>query len=286
MDLVAISSAATIALASTILILLAVKFWHLVTLPFASASSFRHCIMVESAQRFRDELRRLDKEKTLYVTLSLMFVVTFGVSFLLRPQDTFGALPTSQSIVVLAAVVIAASYGLYRVVRIIIDRQRVAFVRDANIAIGHGLQKLTASQNRVFHEVPCAEGIIDNVAVSLRGVYTVSVIAERPRKDNRIRLTGDELSFAPGKRVVSVTDCRLQAKQLSTTLRKKTGLDIQVRSIIAVPGWEVESQTNENYLVVNERTLTMMLGWTNDKDHLLNEEVEKIDAFLSLYGSR
>ena len=114
MTLQAISSAATIALASTILILLAVKSWHLMARPFANISNFPNSIMIEAAQRFRDQLERLKGEQALYLTLTLMFFVTFGIAVLLRPQDTYGALPNWQNVLVLTIVGLGAAYGFYR----------------------------------------------------------------------------------------------------------------------------------------------------------------------------
>jgi len=286
MSLQAISSAATIALASTIVILLAIKSWHLVAQPFAGIRSFPDSIMTEAAQRFRDRLEQLKSEQSLYLALTLMFVVTFGIAIVLRPQDTFGDLPAWQNILVLTGVLLGATYGFYRFVRIVIERRRVAFVRDANIAVGHCLQKLAANQNRVFHEVRCPAGIVDNVVVGLHGIYAVNVVAVRPRKDNRVRLCEDELSFAPGKLVVSVADAGMKAKQIAKILKKKTGRDIRVRPVIAVPGWEIESQASEQYLVVNERNLAMMRGWKDERDYLMNEDVDTIHGYLTDTGTR
>lgn len=281
MTLPAISSAATIALASTILILLAVKFWYLLAQPFANANNFPNSIMVEAAQRFRDQLERLKSEQTLYLTLSLMFVVTFGIAVALRPQDTYGELPKWQSFIVLGIVITGAAYGLYRLVKVVLERRHVAFVRDANIAIGHSLQRVTTNRNRVFHEVQCISGVIDNVVVGLHGIYAVIVVAKRPGKDNRVRLRDEELSFAPGKLSFSLADAGRKSRHLTKILQQVAGNRIRVRTVIAVPGWEIESQSSEQYLVVNERNLAMMHGWKDEKDHLLNEDVASIHDHLT-----
>ena len=286
MSLQVISSAATIALASTIIVLLAVKSWHLISQPFANMSSFPGSIMVEPAQRFRTQFDRLKGEQALYLTLCLMFIVTFGIAILLRPQDTFGALPDWQNIVVLGAAAVGVMYGVYRFIVTIFERRRVAFVRDANMAIGHSLQMLTANQNRVFHEVVCPTGVIDNVVVGLHGIYAVIVVAQRTGRDNRVRLNGDDLSFAPGKITLSLVNSGQMAKQLAKALRKQVDHDVRVRPVIAVPGWEIISQASENYLLVNERTLAMMRGWKDEQDYLLNEDVEAIQAYLTANGTR
>jgi len=286
MSLQAISSAATIALASTIIILLAVKSWHLITQPFSNMRSFPGSIMVEAAQRFRVQLDRLKSEQALYLTLCLMFIVTFGIAVLLRPQDTFGILPDWQNIVVLTAVAIGACYGVYRFIVTIIERRRVTFVRDANMAVGHSLQMLTANRSRVFHEVNCSTGVIDNVVVGLNGIYAVNVIAQRPKKDNRVQLNGDDLSFAPGKITVSLAHCGQMAKQLAKALRKQVDHDVRVRPVVAVPGWEIESQASENYLLVNERSLAMMRGWNDEIDFLMSEDVDAVQAYLTAIGTQ
>lgn len=281
MTLQAISSAATIALASTIVVLLAIKAWHLMARPFAASKNFPNSIMVETAQRFRDQLERLKGEQALYLTLTLMFFVTFGIAILLRPQDTYGELPQWQNLLVLSIVVLGAAYGVYRFVKVIIQRRHVAYVRDANLAVGHSLQRLTTDQIRVFHEVVCPAGVIDNVVVGLQGVYAVSVVAVKPGKDNRVRLRGENLSFAPGNVSRSIATAGHKAKQLTKVLQKQTGHKVRVRSVIAVPGWDIESQTSEDYLVVNERNLAMMRGWKDQKDFLMNEDVETINRYLT-----
>ncbi len=88
MTLQAISSAATIALASTIFILLAFKSWQLVARPFSNMSNFPNSIMIEAAQRFRDQLEQLKGEQSLYLTLTLMYFVTFGIAVVLRRDTT------------------------------------------------------------------------------------------------------------------------------------------------------------------------------------------------------
>jgi len=149
------------------------------------------------------------------------------------------------------------------------------------MATGHSLQKLTANQNRVFHFVPCGSQVIDNVIVGLQGIYAVSVIAKMPGKDNRVRLRGDTLTFAPGKEALSVTRSGAKSVRLAKELGELVGHEVRVRSVIAVPGWEIDSQVSDDYLVVNERNLSMLSGWKDQNDYLLNEDVASIQNMLT-----
>ena len=141
-------------------------------------------------------------------------------------------------------------------------------------------KKLTANQNRVFHDVPCAAGTIDNVIVGLHGVYTVSVIARKAGKKNGAVLKGDRLTFND-KHIISVKRSATKSDQLAKEIRKLTGQDIRVRSVIAIPGWEIDSQQSSEFLVVNERNLAMLTGWKDPKDYLMNEDVQSVQEMLT-----
>jgi hypothetical protein len=280
MDLTALGGAATIALVSAIVFLLVIKSWTAFT-QVSATTRFPDSIMHEAAQRFRDAHDKLGREQSVYLVSTLVFSVIFCVSYLLPPEGMFDNVPQWQLVVVLVLLTLSAGFVLYRVIRILVARRKLRFVRDANMATGHALQKLTANRNRVFFDVPCGEGTIDNVVVGLHGVYTISVIAREPGKDNRARLQGDQLMFAPRKATLSVARSGKKSAQLAREIRKVVGHNIRVRSVIAIPGWEVESQASAEYLVVNERNLPMLTGWKDQNDYLMNEDVEAVHNLLT-----
>jgi hypothetical protein len=281
MNLEAISVAASIALVSTFVFLLLAKSWHAISKSVGSAGSFRGSIMLEAAQRFRDEMERLTRRLHVYLTCALVFAVIFSVSYLLRPESVFDNLPKWQLIAIISVLGVVALYTAGRFVAILLARRRTEFVRDATIAAGHGLQKLTANSNRVFHDVRCGTGVIDNVIVGLHGVYAVHVVARRAGKNNRVSLEGDILSFAPGNHTRSLAEFGQRTKQLAREFRKVLNKEVHVRCVVAVPGWEIESQASENHLIVNERNLAMLRGWKDQNDYLMNEEVEKLQELLT-----
>ncbi len=281
MNLEAISVAASIALVSTFVFLLLAKSWHVISKSVSSAGSFRGSIMLEAAQRFRDEMERLTRRLNVYLTCALVFAVIFSVSYLLRPEDIFKNLPNWQLMAIISVLGVVALYAIVRFFAVLLARRRTEFVRDATIAAGHGLQKLTANSNRVFHDVPCGSGIIDNVIVGLHGVYAVHVVARRAGKNNRVRLEGDILTFAAGNHSQSLAQFDQRTKQLAREFRKILNHDVTVRCVVAVPGWEIESQASENQLIVNERNLAMLRGWKDQNDYLMNEEVERLQELLT-----
>jgi hypothetical protein len=281
MTLEILSGAMTIAMLSTLLFLLIAGAWQTLSRAASGNNRFSHSILYEAAQRFRDQCDSLTRKQSVYLASLLVFLVIFCTAFVLSPERLFQGMSEWQLIALLAAVLIAALYGLYRFAVVVLQKKKVEFIRDANIATGHGLQRLTSNQNRVFHDVPCATGVIDNVIVGVQGIYAVCVFAKRPGKDNRVRLNGEQLAFAPGKAVISVAECGKRAAQLAREVRKHLGHDVRVRPVVAVPGWEIDAQASDEYLVVNERNLGMLRGWKDQKDYLMNEDVDQIQKMLT-----
>lgn len=280
MSLALLSGATTIALASTIIFLLVVKSWHVISQSIVVTTRFPDSIMLEAAQRFRDQLERLGREQTIYLSAALVFSVIFAVTFLFPPQGMFEDLPRWQLILVLVLFAAAAIYTPYRLVRIILKKRQLAYARDANIATGHALQKLNANQNRLFHDVRCGAGVIDNVVVGRHGIYAVNVVAIKPGKDNNVTLRGDKLTF-PGNKVISVARAGVKSAQLAKEIGDLLKHKVRVRTVIVVPGWEVDSQASEAYLAVNERNLTMLTGWKDPNDFLMNEDVDAVQKMLT-----
>jgi len=281
MDLEAISVAASIALLSAFVFLLVAKSWHAISKSVGGTGSFRGSIMLEAAQRFRDEMDRLTRTLHVYLTAALVFVVIFSVIYLLPPADVFNNLPTWQTILILATLGAVSLYAAFRIFAILLARRRTEFVRDAMMAAGHGLQRLSANRNRVFHDVPCGSGVIDNVIVGLHGVYAIHVVARKSGRDNRVRLDGEELNFAPGKFTLSLAEYGKRTQQLAREFCKILKHEVRVRSVVAVPGWEIESQASADHLIVNERNLAMLRGWKDQNDYLMNEEVGELQELLT-----
>ncbi len=97
MNLETLSGAASIALASTFVFLLLAKSWHAIARSVGSTSSFADSIMLEAAQRFRDETDLLTRRLHVYLTSALVFAVIFSVSYILRAGEVFSDLATGSN---------------------------------------------------------------------------------------------------------------------------------------------------------------------------------------------
>ena len=51
--------------------------------------------------------------------------------------------------------------------------------------------------------------------------------------------------------------------------------------MIAVPGWQVDEQTSEEHLILNDGSLPMLRGWKDQADYLMNEDVDALQTMLN-----
>ena len=282
MDIEAISGAATVALASTLLFLLVAKSWHALSRTVGSSSNFADSIMHEAAQRFRDELERISASQSIYLSGALFFLVLFAAAYVLQAQNLFAGYPSWQLWLHVAFLALATGLAAWRLVRTIWSYRQVRFVRDANVAVGHQLQQISTGANRVFHDVKTTAGIVDHVLVGQSGVYAVNVVAKRSPKNGSAVLKNGELSFSNSDHAMPVVGVVASAARLEKEVRHLLGHKVRVRSVIAVPGWDVGEQASEHHLLVNERTIAMLRGWKDQSDYLMNEDVAALQNELTV----
>jgi hypothetical protein len=281
MDIEAISGAATVALTSTILFLLVAKSWNALSRTVGSTPNFADSIMQEAAQRFRDELDRLSSSQATYLSGALVFIVLFVAAYILQAQDLFAGYPAWQLWLQMSFLALTALFAAWRLGRTILTRRQVRFVRDANVAVGHQLQQISTGANRVFHDVVTTAGVVDHVLVGQTGIYAVNVVARRAGKNGSAILRGNNLSFSNRQEQTPLVKITASTARLEKEICHLLGHKIRVRSVIAVPGWDIGEQANENHLLVNERTIAMLRGWKDQSDYLMNEDVDALQKELT-----
>ena len=281
MDIEGFSGAATVALASTIVFVLVTKSWQLLSRTVGSQPSFADSIMREAAQRFRDEFDRLTSNQAIYLCAALVFVVLFVAAYFLNAERLYVGYPLWQLYLFLSVLLLGATLVAYRLARIVATRRQVRLLRDANIAIGHQLHRIAAGFGRVYHDVTTNAGIIDHVIIGQNGAYAVNVFARRPAKNGDVRLERNSLVFDPSGNSRSIVATAKKTAALEREFRRLLDHRVRVRSVIAIPGWQINEQGSEEHLLVNDRSLPMLRGWRDQADYLMNEDVDALHELLT-----
>lgn len=281
MELEAISGAATVALTSTIAFLLIAKTWNVVSRSISSTPSFSDRIMHEAAQRFRDELDRLSCSQSTYLSGALVFVTLFVAAYVLQAKHLFAGYPSWQLYLQMGFLLLVSGYAAFSLGKIVVSRHQLKFLRDANIAIGHQLQQMTVQGTRVFHDVGTSAGIVDHVIIGRKGLYAINVLARRPGKRAHVKLRDNFVEYSDSKIEHSIVDITAKTSRLQKEFRQLLGHKVRVRSVLAIPGWDIGEQSSDDHLLVNERTITMLSGWNDNTDHLMNEDVDALQQELT-----
>ena len=281
MDIESISGAATVALTCTLVFVVIAKSWQLINRSVGSTPSFSDSIMREAAQRFREELEQLNSNQSTYLGAAVVFVVLFISAYVLQAKQLFVGYPVWQLYMLLTALFAGGTLALVRIFRTAISRHRVKLRRDANIAIGHQLQKLSTGVGRTYHDVRTDSGIIDHVIVGTSGAYAVSVIAMPSGKKGDVSLISNELHFGETGKTHSIVATNANIASLEREFRRLLDHRVRVRSVIAVPGWDIDAQRSDEHLLVNEKNLAMLSGWKDQADYLMDEDVDAIHKLLT-----
>jgi hypothetical protein len=280
MELEAISAAATVALTSTIVFLLIAKTWNAISRTISSTPNFSDRIMHEAAQRFRDELDRLSCSQSTYLSGVLVFVMLFVAAYVLQAKHLFAGYPSWQLYLQLGFLFLVSGYAAFFLGKIVLARYQLQFLRDANVAIGHQLQQISVQGTRVYHDVGTSAGIVDHVIIGQNGIYAINVVARRSSKRAHARLRDNVIEYSNSKASHSIVDIAAKTSRLQKEFRQLLGHKVRVRSVIAIPGWDIGEQSTEDYLLVNERTIAMLSGWKDNTDHLMNEDVDVLQKEL------
>jgi len=281
MNIETFSAAATVAMTTTVAFLLIARSWSTVNRFLGNASHFPDSVMHEAAQRFRDELERISASQSIYLGGILVFVMLFVAAYALQAENLFAGYPNWQLGLQIGFIGLTVAFAAYKLTRTVLTSRQLRFQRDAAIAIGHQLQQVTSATTHVFHDVRTTAGVIDHVVVSRVGIYAVNVIARRPHRGASAHVLENQLHFSDSEEEISAVPLLARNTRLASHFTRLIGQRVRVRSIVAVPGWETTEQLDDRHLVVNERNASMLLGWRDKDDYLMDDDVATLRQDLT-----
>jgi len=256
------------------------RLWQYGASRYRRRTPFAELMVYPPGERFRRPLNRIHGRITLFLEALAVTVVVFVAVYLLVPPALDRDLPEWTVIAMAAFLLLAAAGGGYWGWRLLKRQRRYQFAYDADVAVANALELAAVRGGCVFHHVPAGEGtIIDHVLVAPHGVFVVNVTIRRGR-GGQVEYRNEQLRFN------GVTDNRPErdgirkAKWLSQELSRELGHPVRARSVTVVPGWNIHSQGSDDHLLVNERNIAMISGWTRSDTYLMDDETDCIVQYL------
>jgi len=165
-------------------------------------------------------------------------------------------------VVILTAGLITASIYSFRYLTRY-RNDRLGYLGERVVA--EHLQPLLAKGYSIFHDVPATGRTsnfnLDHVVVGPSGVSLVETKARRKYKNRNdkpsytVYSDGQRLKWPWGSETADLEQTTSQAAWLHEFIRARTGLSVSVKSILAIPGWWVESEKTGHVSVVNSKSL-------------------------------
>lgn len=147
---------------------------------------------------------------------------------------------------VIAAAVAAAFWSLRDIVRFRRERRVWLNGMRGEMASAQALDRLRSQGCEVFHDVPGERGNIDHVVVTSNAVYAVETKWRSKRGHGaasaEVWFDGKALQFPAYRDTASIEQSRACAAELSKFLERRTGEQVRVVPVVALPGWYVKTR--------------------------------------------
>jgi len=177
----------------------------------------------------------------------LLVIVPLAVYSIWISQIKFGAARiTSASIVWLGVVTLGAvaflSVKLFRVLK---RRRTLYLALDGEMAIGQELNELMRKGYAVYHDFPAERFNIDHVVVAPGDVFAIETkarpkpITGNAKADAEVTYNGRTLRFPGWESSDFLDQATRQATWLSRWLSSAIGEVVQVKPVLALPGWYI-----------------------------------------------
>lgn len=159
---------------------------------------------------------------------------------------------------------------------------------DGEVYTGQELNLLMREGAYVYHDIPYAYGNIDHVIVSTGGIFVVETKAVRKpsssdgKRQSKVSYENGKLHFPNFSTEYPIKQARRHSEYMRAFLKRKTGMDIPVTPVVALPGWFVTSNEKNGLLVVNPKrgkALIKFVKQQNVSNSAAGSLAELIDEF-------
>lgn len=152
---------------------------------------------------------------------------------------------------------IATGYLFLIILRLSRRKNNLTLGYEAEVAVAQELNQLLREGYWVYHDFPADKFNIDHVVVGPAGVFAVETkgrtkpINSQGKADWKIEYDGKLLRFPGWTENEPIEQSKRQALWLQHWFSTCIGVNIDVKPILALPGWYIERTSRGGLLVIN-----------------------------------
>lgn len=151
------------------------------------------------------------------------------------------------------------SYFLFLIVKQLKRSGKLRLGYEGEVAVAQELNQLMRDGAYVFHDIPADGFNIDHVIVWPKGVYAVETKGRmkprrnRGKEDAKVVFDGQRLQFPGWSEIAPFDQTVRQAKWLAQWISSAVGERVEVKPVLALPGWYVERNAKSEVVIISGR---------------------------------
>jgi hypothetical protein len=254
-------------LPSLIAIALAVGFATLALYVYGRSKKNRRSplsnkLLRSPGQSLIDQIDELNDEVSFYITCLFFFPTLVFTAFL--PKFYLGEIHTTlpEVFLYICIIVLPMAFITRRLIRYLVDRNRLRLGLDAEMFVGQELNQLMREGCYVYHDFYAGEFNIDHIVVGAAGVFAVETKGRAKKGQGtagaRVTYEGNQLHFPEWVTDQPLQQAKRQAQWLAHWLSSAVGENVGVKPVVALPGWFVELKQRSEILVINGKKPTYL----------------------------
>lgn len=214
----------------------------------------------------------------------LITILLMATSIIFYNFGTTNKIHLQMMFIVGIVAIVLVPFYIVRMIRLKLRRDKLKLGFECEVAVGQELNQLMLDGYRVFHDFPAEKFNIDHIVIGKGGVFAVETKGRSKRIDKksnwenaRVKFDGEKLIFPTWTEIKPIEQANNNAKWLENWIKKNTGEEVKVMSVLALPGWFVEENKDKNLRprVINPtRIVTGLKEYQSVK--ISNEIIEKI----------
>jgi Nuclease-related domain len=152
---------------------------------------------------------------------------------------------------------------------------------DAELAVGQELNSLVREGYYVFHDLHLNNSAedynIDHVVIGATGVFAVEtkgrskLVQKDGKAEFKVKFDGTQLIFPTWAETEPIAQAKRQAISLQKWLSSAIGETVEVKPVLAIPGWYIETSGKGDVAIINGKKSA---GYFNNaSNQKLNEKI-------------
>ena len=192
-------------------------------------------------------------------TLDCLFWLLVGMFTPLVGMLSYLAAGSASGLIIFLVFSPAVVWFFWKAMRLFNEAKIKDLGCDGERYTGQELNYLMRSGAWVYHDLPYQYGNIDHMVVSTGGVFVVETkavskpqVGKGKKREAKVECKNGVLHFPHVSTSLPLKQAGIHAKYVEEYLQKRTGLRVQVKAVVALPGWFVEGQGGD-VMVINPK---------------------------------